>query len=208
MLFIFLISLKSKVRLLQDSWMGQTSVERLHERLDVLRTSFPPPPSWIQDGDAGNDVIQNLGRVFRPPLRRRRKMAALPLPAAILDDLEPEMRSSKMATGSGRAAILRRRRNGDRKTRPKLLLNVTCGAAILDPRWRRRKWHQPGLGASFSIPIEGEVQNGDPSASGGHLGWPHLRNRKWGHPRWPPEAEGPPFCTSPSMGIEKLALYY
>ena len=86
--------------------------------------------------------------------------------------------------------------------------NVTCGAAILDPRWRRRKWHQPGLGASFSIPIEGEVQNGDPSASGGHLGWPHLRNRKWGHPRWPPEAEGPPFCTSPSMGIEKLALYY
>ena len=78
--------------------------------------------------------------------------------------------------------------------------NVTCGAAILDPRWRRRKWHQPGLGASFSIPIEGEVQNGDPSASGGHLGWPHLRNRKWGHPRWPPEAEGPPFCTSPSMG--------
>ena len=86
--------------------------------------------------------------------------------------------------------------------------NVTCGAAILDPRWRRRKWHQPGLGASFSNPIEGEVQNGDPSASGGHLGWPHLRNRKWGHPRWPPEAEGPPFCTSPSMGIEKLALYY
>ena len=86
--------------------------------------------------------------------------------------------------------------------------NVTCGAAILDPRWRRRKWHQPGLGASFSIPIEGEVQNGDPSASSGHLGWPHLRNRKWGHPRWPPEAEGPPFCTSPSMGIEKLALYY
>ena len=86
--------------------------------------------------------------------------------------------------------------------------NVVCGAAILDSRWRRRKWRQPGLGASFSIPIEGEVQNGDPSASGGHLGWPHLRNRKWGHPRWPPEAEGPPFCTSPSMGIEKLALYY
>ena len=83
--------------------MGQTSVERLHERLDVLRTSFPPPPSWIQDGDAGNDVIQNLGRVFRPPLRRRRKMAALPLPVA----------------------ILRRRRNGDRKTRPILLLLIT-----------------------------------------------------------------------------------
>ena len=67
--------------------MGQTSVERLHGRLDVLQTSFPPSPSWIQDGDAGNDVIQDLGRFFRPLLRRRRKMAALPLPVAILDDL-------------------------------------------------------------------------------------------------------------------------
>ena len=112
--------------------MGQTSVERLHERLDVLQTSFPPPPSWIQDGDAGNDVIQNLGRVFRPLLRRRRKMAALPLPVAILDDLicGSEMRSSKMATGSGRAAILRRRRNRDRKTRPILLKNSCKGKAV------------------------------------------------------------------------------
>ena len=101
--------------------MGQTSVERLHERLDVLRTSFPPPPSWIQDGDAGNDVIQNLGRVFRSLLWRWRKMAALPLPVAILDDLEPEMRSSKMATGSGRAAIFLHLHNRDRKTRPILL---------------------------------------------------------------------------------------
>ena len=86
--------------------------------------------------------------------------------------------------------------------------NVTCGAAILDSRWRRRKWRQPGLGVLFSIPIEGEVQNGGPSASGGHLGLPHLRNRKWGHPRWRPEAKGPPFCTSPSIGIEKSTLYY
>ena len=48
-------------------------------------------------------------------------MAALPLPVAILDDLisDPQMRSSKMATGSGRAAILRRRRNRGRKTRPR-----------------------------------------------------------------------------------------
>ena len=69
--------------------MGQTSVERLHGRLDILQTSFLPPPSWIHDGDAGNDVNQDLGRVFRPLLRRRRKMAALPLPAAILDDLIP-----------------------------------------------------------------------------------------------------------------------
>ena len=67
--------------------MRQTSVERLHGRLNVLQTSFPPPPSWIHDGDAGNDVIQDLGRFFRPPLWRWRKMAALPLPVAILDDL-------------------------------------------------------------------------------------------------------------------------
>ena len=63
----------------------------------------------------------SIGRVFRSLLRRRRKMAALPLPVAILDDLisDPQMRSSKMATGSGRAAILRRRRNRGRKTRPR-----------------------------------------------------------------------------------------
>ena len=77
----------NKVRLLQDSWMGQTSVERLHGRLDVLHTSFPPSPSWIQDGCGGNDVNQDLGYFFRSLLRRWRKMATLPLPVAILDDL-------------------------------------------------------------------------------------------------------------------------
>ena len=66
----------------------------------------------------------SIGRPFRSPLRRRRNMAALPLPAAILDGLIPSflvpgMRSSKMAAGSGRAAILRLRLNGDRKGRPK-----------------------------------------------------------------------------------------
>ena len=69
-------------------------------------------------------VKSSIGRPFRSPLRRRRNMAALPLPAAILDDLIPSfpvpgMRSSKMAGGSGRAAILRLRLNGDRKGRPK-----------------------------------------------------------------------------------------
>ena len=87
--------------------MGQTSVERL----DVLQTSFPTSPSWIQDGEVGNDVIQDLGRVFRPPLRRAAQNGG---PSASGRHLgwphlrEPEMRSSKMATGSGRAAILRR----------------------------------------------------------------------------------------------------
>ena len=67
--------------------MGQTSVGHLHGRLDVLQTSFVAPPSRIQDGGAVNDVNQDLGRVFRSLLRGRCKMATLPLPAAILDDL-------------------------------------------------------------------------------------------------------------------------
>ena len=83
-------------------------------------TSFPAPPSWIQDGGGGNDVIQDLGRFFRSLLWRWRKMAALPLPVAILDDL-----------------------------------------------------------------ISG--------------------SRKWGHPRWRPEAEGPPFCATATIGVEKTA---
>ena len=52
-----------------------------------LQTLLVAPPSWFQDGGAGNDVNQDLGWPFRPPLWRWRKMAALPLPSAILDDL-------------------------------------------------------------------------------------------------------------------------
>ena len=102
--------------------MGQTSVERL----DVLQTSFPTSPSWIQDGEVGNDVIQDLGRVFRPPLRRAAQNGG---PSASGRHFgwphlrEPEMRSSKMATGSGRAAILRCAPQWGRKTRPILLLS-------------------------------------------------------------------------------------
>ena len=29
--------------------------------------------------------------------------------------------------------------------------------------------------------------------------------RKWGHPRWRPEAEGPPSCAAAAIGVEKLA---
>ena len=48
-------------------------------------------------------------------------------------------------------------------------------------------------------------ENGGPSASGRHLGWPHLRNRKWGHPRWRPEAGDPPFSSTSTIGIEKFS---
>ena len=75
-------------------------------------------PRWIPLTKASD--ASSIGRVFRSPLRWRWKMAALPLPVAILDDL-----------------------------------------------------------------ISG--------------------SRKWGHPRWRPEAEGPPFSTSTSLGIEKRA---
>ena len=64
--------------------------------------------------------ISSIGRFFRSLLWRWRKMAALPLPVAILDDL-----------------------------------------------------------------ISG--------------------SRKWGHPRWRPEAEGPPFCATATIGVEKTA---
>ena len=56
--------------------------------------------------------------------------------------------------------------------------DVISGVAILDPRWRRRKWRHPGPGAGFSTPIAAAAQDGGPSASGRHLGWPHLREPK------------------------------
>ena len=64
-------------------------------------------------------AVSSIGRVFRSLLWRWRKMAALPLPVAILDDLISGSRSSKMATGSGRAAIFLHLHNRDRKTRPR-----------------------------------------------------------------------------------------
>ena len=54
-------------------------------------------------------------------------------------------------------------------------LDVISTVAILDPRWRGRKWRHPGPGAVFSSPIVAVAQDGGPSASGRHLGWPHLR---------------------------------
>ena len=49
------------------------------------------------------------------------------------------------------------------------------------------------------------VENGGPSTSGRHLGWPHFRFRKWGHPRWRPEVEGSPFSTTTTIGVQKRA---
>ena len=118
--------------------MGQTSVGRLHGRLDVLQTSFPTSPSWIQDGEVGNDVIQDLGRVFRPPLRRAAQNGG---PSASGRHLgwphlrEPEMRSSKMATGSGRAAILRRAPQWGSKNPPYTTTGALDAQCQLCLRW-------------------------------------------------------------------------
>ena len=62
---------------------------------------------------------------------------------------EQEMRSSKMATGSGRAAIFRRRRNRDRKTPPILLM----------PRnWIREENCRLSIKRMFSFPWYRGVQ--------------------------------------------------
>ena len=61
------------------------------------------------------------------------------------------------------------------------------------------------IGRPFRSPLWWWWKNGGPSASGRHLGWPHFRFRKWGHPRWRPEAEGSPFSTTTKIGIEKAA---
>ena len=85
----------------------------------------------------------SIGRVFRPPLRCAVQNGG---PSASGRHLgwphlwEPEMRSSKMATGSGRAAILHRAPQWGSKNAPQVLDDVIFDLAILDPRWRRWKW--------------------------------------------------------------------
>ena len=68
-------------------------------------------------------------------------MAALPLPAAILDDLISGSANEVIQDGG-------RKRKGRHfppppqwgsKNAPQVLVDVISGAAILDPRWRRHK---------------------------------------------------------------------
>ena len=87
--------------------------------------------------------------------------------------------------------------------------DVISTAAILNPRWRRRKWRHPGPGARFSIPV---VEGGgkwrpfrfrSPSwvtsfaGTGNEVTQDGDRKRKGRH--FPPPS---------TMGIEKRALYY
>ena len=74
-----------------------------------------------QNSDKSGSGTSSIGRTCRPLVRWRWKMAALPLPVAILDDLisGPEMRSSKMATGIGRATIFHLHLTRGRKVLPR-----------------------------------------------------------------------------------------
>ena len=62
---------------------------------------------------------------------------------------------------------------------------------------KKKRWERSSIGRSFRSPLRSAEQDGGPSASGRYLGWPHFP-RKWkcGHPRWRPEAEGPPSCSA------------
>ena len=102
-------------RHLEDVFTGVPTSSRRHFWRRHLRWHHPRwrRRKWRQPG---------LGESFStpPPLRRRRKMARwrpfrCRSPSWMTSFAEPEMRLSKMATGSGKAAILRLRLNGVEK---------------------------------------------------------------------------------------------
>ena len=88
-------------------------------------------------------LVSSIGRVFRSPLWRVEENGG---PSASGRHLGwphfrfPQMRSPKMATGSGRAAIFLHPPQQGSKNAPQVLDDVISGAAILDSRWRRWKW--------------------------------------------------------------------
>ena len=87
--------------------------------------------------------VSSIGRVFRPPLRSEEENGG---PSASGGHLGwphfrfPQMRSPKMATGSGGAAIFLLTPQWGSKNAPQVLDDVISGAAILDSRWRWWKW--------------------------------------------------------------------
>ena len=87
--------------------------------------------------------------------------------------------------------------------------DVISALAILDPRWRGRKWRHPGPGARFSIPIAARGAKWRPfrfrspswmtsfAGTGNEVIQDGDRKRKGRH-----------FAPRAAMGIEKRALYY
>ena len=101
----------------------------------------------------------SIGRVFRPHCgggARWRPFRFRP-PSWMTSFPEPGMRSSKMAAGSGRAAIMRHRHNGVQKTRPRSWLT----SFLAPPSWIQaggttsNVWRTSGLPWRRPILIKG-----------------------------------------------------
>ena len=87
--------------------------------------------------------------------------------------------------------------------------DVISDLAILDPRWRGRKWRHPGPGARFSTPIAARGAKWRPfrfrspswmtsfAGTGNEVIQDGDRKRKCRH-----------FAPRAAMGVEKRALYY
>ena len=87
--------------------------------------------------------------------------------------------------------------------------DVISDLAILDPRWRGRKWRHPGPGARFSTPIAARGAKWRPfrfrspswmtsfAGTGNEVIQDGDRKRKGRH-----------FAPRAAMGVEKRALYY
>ena len=102
-------------RRLEDAFTGVSTSSRRHFRRRHLVSKMATPEMTSSRTWGGFfDPYCGGGARWRPFRFRS--------PSWMTSFAESEMRSSKMATGSGRAAILRRRRNRDRKNRPILLL--------------------------------------------------------------------------------------
>ena len=126
----------AKIRELRDK-CNTTCLERIRKHHQKLCNLV----------DHADDIfsmqISSIGRVFRSPLWRVEENGG---PSASGRHLWwphfrfPQMRSPKMATGSGRAAIFLHPPQQGSKNAPQVLDDVISGAAILDSRWRRWKW--------------------------------------------------------------------
>ena len=110
--------------------------------------------------DVAKKIYSSIGRVFGPPLWWWWKMAALPLPAAILDDLISASGNEVIQDGDRkwRVAIFHHHHNRGPKTRPKSWLTsfpappswIQDGGATSNV-WRtsRRPWRHPWKGVAL-----------------------------------------------------------
>ena len=125
------------VRFRRSSLRTPLSRDVFVERMRSLKQrNVDVGPTDCRDGSS-------IGRVFRSPLRSEEENGG---PSASGGHLGwphfrfPQMRSPKMATGSGGAAIFLLTPQWGSKNAPQVLDDVISEAAILDSRWRWWKW--------------------------------------------------------------------